>query len=62
MAVFYERKVLFSCIMMTDDVISIIPALKLIKAFLLCVTAFRQYNIKNDNSMKIAPAAFILCM
>lgn len=47
---------------MTDDVISIIPALKMIKAFLLYVTAFRHYNIKNDNSMKIVPAAFILCM
>lgn len=46
---------------MTDDVISIIPALRMIKAFLLCVTAFRQYNIKNDNSVKIGPAAFILC-
>lgn len=61
MAVSYERKVLFSCIMMTDDVISIIPALRMIKAFLLCVTAFRQYNIKNDNSVKIGPAAFVLC-
>lgn len=48
--------------MMTNDVISIIPTLEMIKAFLLCDTAVRQCNIKNDNSMKIAVAAFILYM